>query len=1502
VPLNTWSFLVGTYDGSTIRMYVNGTEVGSKVVTHPLLAGAGTLAIGRQFAAEDRDFDGLIAEPAIFNRALSVGEIQAQYHAVFTVTSSGDNGGVNPAPFAGTGTLRQAIIDANATPGAETIAFALPWNDQYHFYYKDDGVSGSVSLANVVPVPTVALDGVTPITSDLQLENPALVGAGNTIDPDWAHSWWSITPQSYLPSIDNSVILDGYTQPGAGPNMLSQGDNAVLRVELDGSRLLAGNTARSVLTVTADNSAIRGLVINRYSAPGDTYITAVWVKGGHGDHVEGNFLGTDVSGTRAPNTPDPLNSNGTYGVLLSNGAQQNVIGGDGDPAARNLMSGNTYGMVTTGYADGYPGGGGVPVSQLSGDNQIVGNFIGTDATGKQALPNYWDGIGLQGAAHDDAISGNIISGNRLGIVLGAGYNSTIDGVYGTKVVGNLIGPGVDGQALTNLVTDAQGNAVSEPEGNLAAGVLVQIGTHDCQIGGPGALANVIAYNGSSDYPSGPGVWVSPARAVPEDITIQGNSIHDNAGLGIDLGGSFPNPDGVTLNDPQNAGGPNRGQYFPVLTSACSSSTSTFVSGTFDEAAEPNTTIRIEFFANQEADPTGYGEGQTFLGWAQVTTDANGHVTFSAANEYAASTGTAGGLDPCPAGQAVLSATATNLSTGDTSEFSQDLAVPVNVQAGSNASLSEGTPFSRNGSFTVPAGQACTATVNYGDGTSTQALALSGTAFTLNHLYGDEGTYPVTVSVSDTDGTGTATFQITVNAVSPGTSAIAGPASALPGQPLTYTAAYTNGGALDTDTAVWNWGDGTTTTVAIGGASGTIGASHVYAATQGTPYVVSLTVTSDDALSAPVQTFSVAVLPSTFVLSATANGALSLSGNAALKTAGVVVVDSNSGSALSAGGSSSVSASAIQVVGQVQRTGNASFSVTPTTHAASVPDPLGTLPGLASAPGFNLGALTIYGARSYSGTGSYTLQPGIYSRISASGNVQLTLSPGLYLIEGGGFTVTGGVSLTGQGVTIYNAGSNFPQSGGNLGGLTLGGTGSFSLTAATAGPYPGVVLFQARDNTRALALSGNAVVGVTGTIYAPAAQVVVGGNAQLTAPLVVNTLTLSGNGASTQVADGGTGSPLDTASSGTLLAGDLAVYVNDPTGLFTAAEQARIQDAIASWDSLLTPYSVVITEVSDPSLANVVIDTGSTSAAGSAADGVLGSYSSSGEITLLQGWNWYDGANPSQIGAGQYDFQTVVTHELGHALGLGGSPDPGSPMYEILASGTVHRTPTAADLNISEPDAGADPERAAGFPVQPAPRDVRAVSDTVAVIPLKVSPHGDTPTLGSRPADAAGPASLLFVDIVLPAGVRGSEVSAGPAHHRPTLEASSLLPQAGVLGGFVGLDWTKAGLQEADPARLPASSDATERAVAAERVDWETVHPWRQATAVYFAQRDDGRGDADEAAFVSSGRLAVARPAADSVAALAALALLVEGIKPTLPRATDTDPGSHRYGTRSKRSV
>src|SRR5205807_5281436 len=176
------------------------------------------------------------------------------------------------------------------------------------------------------------------------------------------------------------------------------------------------------------------------------------------------------------------------------------------------------------------------------------------------------------------------------------------------------------------------------------------------------------------------------------------------------------------------------------------------------------------------------------------------------------------------------------------------------------------------------------------------------------------------------------------------------------------------------------------------------------------------------------------------------------------------------------------------------------------------------------------------------------------------------------------------------------------------------------------------------------------------------------------------LSVNGAGAATQMAVGSDGGD-NSGLADTLLAGDLNVYISDPNSYFTADDLARIQDTINGLDMLLAPYGVTITEVGDSSLANLVLDTGTTSACGGSPDGGLGCFNGpAGEITILQGWTWYAGADPTQIAASQYDFQSTVTHEFGHALGLGHATDPNSPMYETLAMGQVHRTMTVADMN------------------------------------------------------------------------------------------------------------------------------------------------------------------------------------------------------------------------------
>jgi hypothetical protein len=508
-----------------------------------------------------------------------------------------------------------------------------------------------------------------------------------------------------------------------------------------------------------------------------------------------------------------------------------------------------------------------------------------------------------------------------------------------------------------------------------------------------------------------------------------------------------------------------------------------------------------------------------------------------------------------------------------------------------------------------------------------------------------------------------------------------------GGPITATIVQiAAGGATDP------WGDAQSFTVTYQitppGGSWTVQDSGTYTVNlAGTPI---RDVDADPITQGTIGSFT-AELASIISLNPTAGGALTLSGNASVSIPGGVFVDSNSPSALSASGNARLTAAFVDVNGAVKKSGNASVSPAPVTGAAVVADPLASL-----LPPLTTG-LSNFGSVSLAGNSTKTIGQGIYSQIAASGNARLTLNPGIYIIEGGGFTVSGNASVSGSGVMIYNAGSNYPSAGGNFGGITFSGNGAFNLGAPTSGPDAGILIFQSRQNTRAMSFSGNAMAGMGGIIYAPNALLSMSGNAALANPLIVGTLNLSGNVSLTQTAGGSTGGDDSAGLADTLIAGSVSVYINDPSGVFSADELARIQDAINTWDALLVPYNVTITEVTDPTTASVVIDTGTNSACGGAAQGVLGCYDSqSSEITLVQGWNWYAGADPSQIGAGQYDFETTVVHELGHALGLGHSSNPSSPMFATLASGTADRSVSPQDLNIPDPPAGADPQMAAGF--------------------------------------------------------------------------------------------------------------------------------------------------------------------------------------------------------------
>jgi hypothetical protein len=180
-----------------------------------------------------------------------------------------------------------------------------------------------------------------------------------------------------------------------------------------------------------------------------------------------------------------------------------------------------------------------------------------------------------------------------------------------------------------------------------------------------------------------------------------------------------------------------------------------------------------------------------------------------------------------------------------------------------------------------------------------------------------------------------------------------------------------------------------------------------------------------------------------------------------------------------------------------------------------------------------------------------------------------------------------------------------------------------------------------------------------------------------------TIQLSASGGGNLLADSGTGA--GQAGGGALLGGELAVFVDNSTGSFTSDELARVDDAIAALNAIVTPYGATIVKAASADTADTVLTIAATSPSGGAADGVLGC--ENGGITIVQGWNWYTGSNPATVGAGQYDFETIVMHELGHAVGLGHSANATSVMYATLTAGAADRTLYTADLNIPDADSG-----------------------------------------------------------------------------------------------------------------------------------------------------------------------------------------------------------------------
>jgi parallel beta-helix repeat protein len=296
----------------------------------------------------------------------------------------------------------------------------------------------------------------------------------------------------------------------------------------------------------------------------------------------------------------------------------------------------------------------------SSDNKVKGNFLGTDASGKRNLSLGASGVWLVDGTSENTIGGatpgarNLISGNSVGVTIGRNYLT--HSPSGTKVVNNTIRDNYQGVVIDESDNNAlKNNAITD---NYWSGVLISRSNNNT-IGGASADAgNLIT--GNAEYSDLGGVQVSGTGN-----RILSNLIYSNGELGIDLSDDYTWW-GVSPNDTDDPDtGPNNLQNFPDISSAVRDSTTglTTVTGTLN--SNPSQTYTIQCFATEEGgDPSGHGEGKVLLETTTATTDANGDGSFTCASHV-------------PAVGDEVSATATNTATGDTSEFSQNVAVTTN---------------------------------------------------------------------------------------------------------------------------------------------------------------------------------------------------------------------------------------------------------------------------------------------------------------------------------------------------------------------------------------------------------------------------------------------------------------------------------------------------------------------------------------------------------------------------------------------------------------------------------------------------------------------------------------------------------------------------------------------------------------------------------------------------------------------------------------------------------
>ena len=504
-----------------------------------------------------------------------------------------------------------------------------------------------------------------------------------------------------LPAITDTVVIDGTSELAFNPAVCAVSPC----ITLDGGGL---SVQAHGLDIHTAGSTIKGLAIGNFAGQAGINIA------GDANIVQGNYIGTDVSGTIAK-------PNG-FGVLVIGSYANNLIGGT-TAVARNVVSGNAED--------------GISIRNLAHHNTVRGNYVGTTPAGNSPLGNANNGIVLVFGAHDNVVGGtvgvtswsgcagacNLISDDGIGVFIAnelsgqQSENNIVQGNYigtdvtGTSAIGNRNGVQIAG-ARNNLIggpNPGEGNLISannkepgehrgieinggagagtltfgnvvqgnrigtrangtSPLGHVYEGILIWTGAFGNTIGGttgttPGGqctgACNIIAFNGTISFNT-LGIRIFEPSGVTGTVgnLISRNSIFSNAKGGIDLGLDLNTPN--DFQDPDD--GPNHLQNSPLITN----STPT-VKGTLNST--PGRSFVIEFFTDPAASNP---QGKTFRGSTTVTANASGDASFNVA------------LPGLSTGD-YLVATATDTTTNDTSEFSNSFRITAPTASSSSIS-------------------------------------------------------------------------------------------------------------------------------------------------------------------------------------------------------------------------------------------------------------------------------------------------------------------------------------------------------------------------------------------------------------------------------------------------------------------------------------------------------------------------------------------------------------------------------------------------------------------------------------------------------------------------------------------------------------------------------------------------------------------------------------------------------------------------------------------------